>query len=1066
MHYPQPKITSASLGSEHFCVTTEIGNVLCFGNNQNYQLGIDNRTLTNNKLEIKKKKFALKTKDYFFVSVKTFALFSAAITKDGDLFVWGTFEKAELVFKSPTLLELKDRIVELSVGSQHLLALTEKEEVYSFGLGLKGACGVSSKEQQIPIFVKKLTKVEFPSNDLKNSKQETTKVKKIYCSHNTSVVIDINGSLYYWGLTQEEKPQTVYNPKLVTQFKERGIQIEELSLAKNMILALVGLKNSKDMCFSSYNPPIIKCGTLIGGINWILDKQDITLEFCLLNCYRMFTTGEQIVDVLQQKFSEDESTKSSVMKYLDKWASDKDQCWDNPKDYSALVEFLTNIQKTGFSNVADRILNNLRSGTIVSKNRYARDTSISFNNLSELFDQKPKLIAQLITCQDKIIFSHIPLHEFIGQKWSKNEGRNAPNLLAMISRFNKLSFWVSTSLVLAKTNKERNKRSSWFVELLQAFEFFQNYNGMQALIGAFNSAIIRKLKDKDMLKISKKEEEIMQGCSNWMFHKNFSNYRQKIKNFMSKSINDQKSPRMERSVSSQNVSLLVPFLGVHLSDLTFIEDGGEKVMHKEDNSGLPQHIFYSKFISIAEQLINIKGLRDCDYPWHTSILTTHQKSNIFKLSLNVFGYSNEKLTEILDDKDFGNEVPESPSEGRKTLNNELKNTLIVNTNYKFSSFLTILNDQSNSIFYQEKNEDEAKERILREWFQNIQNNDISIDDGWKMQNYKDAFTFSEAFSHLLSFVFVEDEKSNVFSIAKDIIISISYIDFFFQLVQLFKALDLSVETREKLLNLLVKNVSAHRNFLFFYKRTEKFHLKLKEIIQNLISSIQKKESDFFEFTNALDKQIIHFHSLSIQKEEIVSIHKNSLNEGSFKPILQSISDNSFFEFNLKVPNIDEKQTELYNSFLKFNQVNEDLSSNEKLEKVQETLEMFEMFSSQLQKAKTNAQEKTKKKEAVTQFIQFLENKLFPLADKKKNVITKLEIEFVENSTEHFGEIIEKILDHLSSLEDTKNYKIKSALRKLLEINNSFLVDNFLGINLEKEKRFKKYTERIDHMLNL
>ena len=132
----------------------------------------------------------------------------------------------------------------------------------------------------------------------------------------------------------------------------------------------------------------------------------------------------------------------------------------------------------------DLLLNSLRSAQAFNKKIFNRDTSITLENLNELFEQKPKLIAQLITCQDKILFSRIPIHglkffffylkfffliflyfffflEFVGQKWSKYEGKFAPHLLAMISRFNKISFWVLTSLVLSDSPKERAKRFSW-----------------------------------------------------------------------------------------------------------------------------------------------------------------------------------------------------------------------------------------------------------------------------------------------------------------------------------------------------------------------------------------------------------------------------------------------------------------------------------------------------------------------------------------------------------------------------------------------------------------------------
>ena len=69
-------------------------------------------------------------------------------------------------------------------------------------------------------------------------------------------------------------------------------------------------------------------------------------------------------------------------------------------------------------------------------------------------------------------------------------------------------------------------------------------------------------------------------------------------------------------------------------------------------------------------------------------------------------------------------------------------------------------------------------------------------------------------------------------------------------------------------------------------------------------------------------------------------------------------------------------------------------------------------------------------------------------------------------------MMEKLLTHIENLSDQqgdiKNYKIKTTLRKLSEINNSLLIDNFLSINqfVEKESKFKKFSEKIDELNSL
>ena len=66
-------------------MVTDKRNILCFGINKFFQLGTDEANITHNKVEVwKRKSFVGKSKEMIFVMVRTFAYFTAAITKDGN----------------------------------------------------------------------------------------------------------------------------------------------------------------------------------------------------------------------------------------------------------------------------------------------------------------------------------------------------------------------------------------------------------------------------------------------------------------------------------------------------------------------------------------------------------------------------------------------------------------------------------------------------------------------------------------------------------------------------------------------------------------------------------------------------------------------------------------------------------------------------------------------------------------------------------------------------------------------------------------------------------------------
>lgn len=157
----------------------------------------------------------------------------------GEVYVWGTLIPKEIIFKSPTFLELKEKAIDVSVGSSHVLVLTESNDVYSMGRGDKGALGYVLKDKELPPTTTKLTKIEFdPLEDVstnttvaptspkvpkgnqkralgKSIEDNKINVKSISCGTHSGSALTTEGLVYNWGrIASFESRNIIGTPKV------------------------------------------------------------------------------------------------------------------------------------------------------------------------------------------------------------------------------------------------------------------------------------------------------------------------------------------------------------------------------------------------------------------------------------------------------------------------------------------------------------------------------------------------------------------------------------------------------------------------------------------------------------------------------------------------------------------------------------------------------------------------------------------------------------------------------------------------------------------------------------
>lgn len=163
-------------------------------------------------------------------------------------------------------------------------------------------------------------------------------------------------------------------------------------------------------------------------------------------------------------------------------------------------------------------------------------------------------VAEQLTLREWELFRLIPESEFLNKVWLRDPNDKKSHINTVINNFNQISLWIVSEIVSKQDLRERVahlKKILFIAELL--FEL-GNYNALMEFIAALSMTAVQRLqKTWDLI-----------GPSKAVFEK-FSNIMTTNQNFQS----------YRYALSSKKLPL-VPYLGVILKDVIFIEEGNQE----------------------------------------------------------------------------------------------------------------------------------------------------------------------------------------------------------------------------------------------------------------------------------------------------------------------------------------------------------------------------------------------------------------------------------------------------------------------------------------------------------
>ncbi|KAG4431913.1 hypothetical protein IFR05_012600 [Cadophora sp. M221] len=372
-------------------------------------------------------------------------------------------------------------------------------------------------------------------------------------------------------------------------------------------------------------PPQLKGGTLLALVEQLTrhDKLDSSFNNTFLLTYRSFTTARELFEMLVKRF-QIQPPEGMVQSDYDIWRDRKqkpirfrvvnilkswfDNFWmeDQSDDTKALIRevytFARDTVKTtetpGSGPLMAVLEQRLRGQDTTAKRlvltlSQSTPQPIMPKNMKKLkfLDIDVTEFARQLTIVESKLYGKIKPTECLNKTWQKKVGENdpepAPNVKALILHSNQLTNWVAEMILTQLDVKKRVVVIKHFVLVADKCRQLNNYSTLTSIISALGTAPIHRLK-RTWDQVPAKTTTVLESMRRLMGStKNFGEYRE--------------------SLHLANPPC-IPFFGVYLTDLTFIEDGIPSIIKK---SAL---INFAKRAKTAEVIRDIQQYQNVPYP--------------------------------------------------------------------------------------------------------------------------------------------------------------------------------------------------------------------------------------------------------------------------------------------------------------------------------------------------------------------------------------------------------------------------------------------------------------------
>ncbi|KAG2382465.1 hypothetical protein C9374_005045 [Naegleria lovaniensis] len=245
-----------------------------------------------------------------------------------------------------------------------------------------------------------------------------------------------------------------------------------------------------------------------------------------------------------------------------------------------------------------------------------------------MIDIDPVEVARQLTLFEFSSFEKITAKELLGASWMKETKEwTAPNITQVIWRSNQMTDWVGTYICSIKNLKERRKALKHLIQVADACLDMHNYNTVfEIVMGLISQPVYRLKKTWEVVK----EQELQKA---WKRLEDITSFQQSRKAYR-----DQIKKVIKESVDKLTPCL--PYLGIHLSDLVFFDEGNKDKMEK----GVTTYYNFTKRALMGQIVYQIIAVKKIPYNfqkvdfieeflwWQLNSKVLHDESERDKLS--------------------------------------------------------------------------------------------------------------------------------------------------------------------------------------------------------------------------------------------------------------------------------------------------------------------------------------------------------------------------------------------------------------------------------------------------
>uniref|UniRef100_K3WKG9 RCC1-like domain-containing protein n=1 Tax=Globisporangium ultimum (strain ATCC 200006 / CBS 805.95 / DAOM BR144) TaxID=431595 RepID=K3WKG9_GLOUD len=151
------------------------------------------------------------TRDTQFIKIDSLSTHSVAITAKGDIMAWGNGDKYRLGHGATTkeytprtieCINSKGRVVDISCGLGHTIALMESGDLYAWGNGSNGRLGLGDTTDRSSPTKISTSELNHPSQGIGNDQSPRPGnyvFRNVYCGASHSLAVGYDGRAYSWG---------------------------------------------------------------------------------------------------------------------------------------------------------------------------------------------------------------------------------------------------------------------------------------------------------------------------------------------------------------------------------------------------------------------------------------------------------------------------------------------------------------------------------------------------------------------------------------------------------------------------------------------------------------------------------------------------------------------------------------------------------------------------------------------------------------------------------------------------------------------------------------------------